>query len=310
MLIVPPGFVQAATFDQIREAWVRHAKAVRTLEYVVDRERTEVLVIQGPEDPFSSPTDKNVRGPMRLMAEVRFAVAGRQIACARSGKLGWNSEKQAARVGTHRACFDGTKSVVLLPGEHYSMGQIQPGVIAQLNRAFDLDALWLSYSPIRYFEAYRELNLKRTSITNGRFAWDGHELIELTVPFRGRQERVTRLYVDPSHGFRIARFLSLYKGVERREMNLSYAADPRDDWVLSSWRTAYYDDATSPTLIDNCVVRSCRVNEPIDDSTFRIEFPVGTQFTQDGNYFVQGPKGKRIQIKREDYGHIPPVGED
>jgi hypothetical protein len=79
---------------------------------------------------------------------------------------------------------------------------------------------------------------------------------------------------------------------------------------VSGWESSYFDFEFSD-LTQSYVgkTKDVSINEPLDQKVFELEFPVGTQVSEekDGKkrYYVQEVGSRRRQIPQEEYGRLP-----
>ena len=134
----------------------------------------------------------------------------------------------------------------------------------------------------------------------------GTPCIELTVNSPKSPDSVQRIYVDPTHGFRVVRVNHFYKDVFRREVTLEYENDNIFGWKVASFKSNHFDQEGEPNFALESKIDACEFNPQLTERSFQVEFPVGTRIAKDGKYFEQEPNGKLREIKKEEFLPAPP----
>jgi hypothetical protein len=114
------------------------------------------------------------------------------------------------------------------------------------------------------------------------------------------------LWVDPERDFVPTRFRSVVRGVTRLAIDISYVHDAQHGWVPSAWTVVHHDRTGNPARTLNIHVKSYRINLPVDDNTFVVEFEPGTwvnDLTTDETYILRKGGARRIVRPGEYNGH-------
>jgi hypothetical protein len=114
------------------------------------------------------------------------------------------------------------------------------------------------------------------------------------------------IWVDTERDFLPTRFRRIVRGVVRQAIDFEYAYDARHGWVLSAWTDVYEDRTGNPAESRNIRVKSCKINSPIDDTTFGVEFEPGTwvnDLAADRTYILREGGARRIVRPGEYNGH-------
>ncbi|MHB8957033.1 MAG: leucine-rich repeat domain-containing protein [Pirellulaceae bacterium] len=111
------------------------------------------------------------------------------------------------------------------------------------------------------------------------------------------------VWVCPSRGYLPLRYAKFRRGVTVIDVQLSYTRRTEHEWVLSSSRMSFSQPDGVDTRRCELTVGECRVNEPLADSAFEIDYPPRT-FISDSvkkeEYFLDGD-GTRIPVGPGEY---------
>jgi hypothetical protein len=88
--------------------------------------------------------------------------------------------------------------------------------------------------------------------------------------------RYRELWFDTERDYSLVRRRDVFNRRTANELDVSYKKDEAAGWVPSDWRVRCYADER---MIENATAKvvSLKINEPVDDATFRFEFPPGTK---------------------------------
>jgi hypothetical protein len=114
------------------------------------------------------------------------------------------------------------------------------------------------------------------------------------------------IWVDTERDFLPTQFRRIVRGVARQAIDIEYAYDARHGWVLSAWTDVSQDRTGNPAETRNIRVKSCKINSPVDDATFGVEFEPGTwvnDLTTDKVYILREGGARRIVRPGEYNGH-------
>jgi hypothetical protein len=104
---------------------------------------------------------------------------------------------------------------------------------------------------------------------------DGAPCIELIIP---RGKLVGILYVDPAHGYRPLKLIQQYEGIIQVQHEISYrddAAGGVSKWVSSNYHSGELRESYSGKT------KTVSINQPLDEKLFKLQFPIGTQITEE-----------------------------
>jgi hypothetical protein len=83
-------------------------------------------------------------------------------------------------------------------------------------------------------------------------------------------------WLDPARDYVVLREHRMIGGQDHSRIDISYRSDPKIGWIPSGWKEAVIgDQGTFDDLVVSKVTEFA-INEPLQDSTFRIVFPKGT----------------------------------
>jgi hypothetical protein len=88
--------------------------------------------------------------------------------------------------------------------------------------------------------------------------------------------RYRELWFEAEKDYVLVRRRDVFHGRTENQLSINYKEDETVGWVPSAWRV---DRHVNGRLIDHsdAKVVSLKINEPVDDPTFRLEFPPGTK---------------------------------
>lgn len=121
---------------------------------------------------------------------------------------------------------------------------------------------------------------------------------------------ILRIWVDPERDFSVVR-LTNYSGERvKAKVDVRYQRYPDGVYIPSNWETITFgaDGAMGQSV--SASVTECKLNEGIDASVVRVEFPDGTLVTEQrsdqqlGQYIVR-PGGSKRVVRPEEMGRVP-----
>ena len=88
--------------------------------------------------------------------------------------------------------------------------------------------------------------------------------------------RYRELWFESEKDYALVRRRDVFHRRTANELNISYKKDETVGWVPSAWRVERYADGR---LIDLSLAKvvALKINEPIDDAMFQLDFPPGTK---------------------------------
>jgi len=248
------------TLADVRAAWAKRQKRVRTLEIQLDRKYT---VLRRAGRDKGNQTTQNWSIVVRIDGE-KFDM--------RLHKSTGLSERNA---------FDGKTSFTLS-----SSAELQEGRISSRRHAFGtrwvfLHPITVCYRPlVPTMSGFEFKDLRLEPKKSGETKVDGHLCQMLIRKEADGREYV--YYVDPKADFMVRRIESRSKGRRTSQWDISLSHDKKLGWVSSKWTWEFYPpEATLNKLSATVKVTKCEINKPIPKSEFRIEFPPGAKVTDE-----------------------------
>jgi hypothetical protein len=294
-------------------AWETHEKSIESFQYHCDFEWIQDVNFEAvaEESLFGSPPDKDAKlpdaklPPVVSRSELMFCMDRGKFAAKLTGER-WDIQKQMQVPNDWQACFDGVDAKWLLQAGSFPHGYI--AVQGDLEKALlssntHMIGLWLGYSPSTWLRHKRFELEKMVVRSSEEVNDDGTPCIELMIP---RAKSVGLLYVDPARGYRPLKLIQKFEETIQVEHAVSY----RDDAAggVSGWVSSYFDSGElSETYAGK--TKTVSINEPLDEKLFKIQFPIGTQITEEKagtrKYYVQEAEGHRKEISEDEYGKLP-----
>ena len=108
------------------------------------------------------------------------------------------------------------------------------------------------------------------------------------------------VWVSPSRGYLPMRYVTIDSGVFIEDIQIAYTRHPELGWVLTSWKVLKRNAYGTETGRNETTVISCRINEAVSDSDFRIAFPEGTLVDDqtDNKTYLVGKNGSQVPVSR------------
>jgi len=292
----------AATVEEIQAAWSRHAAAIESIDYQCDQEWIESIhkdVI--PNDPFDTPVDpKSKRVQITKRGTISFVKQGRQAAFRRHAEQ-WDFQLRHKKFVRQEFVFDGRRQLTVAGSR---LGNIEdalephPAIVSSI----ELWPVWLAHWPHEQLRRYELFDPARMEITSKNVQCDGSPCIELTLKSTKRKAAAMVFFVDPAKDLHVVKLVQTFNGEPRMQFDVELVPDQKIGWRLSNWRSERADDEEPEGKFITNVVKKFAINEPIDDATFTIKFPVGTHIAENGRYFIQESDKSRREISEKEFG--------
>jgi len=212
------------------------------------------------------------------------------------------------------ACFDGHQYRTLLDESSipFALGAIEntdhPG--EQLTVGTTAIPFLLSYSPLRLLSSlgYQTRRIVEKDVNEYH---NGVECKVLEVP-RGNSAWEGLVYVDSSIDYLPVRFVASYEDILMQDISMSYKPNESVGWVVSDWESKYFGRTGEIERSVTGHVTAVSINKPLEDSLFKLQFPVGSNIVwdkKDGKeFYIQNPNGELRPISRKEYGAMPRSG--
>lgn len=290
MFMVTPGSAaDAPLIDQLRTAWQKQQAGVHSFVVEWDEQRTIPKGMAGGTDK------QGVRLPLEDTTNtIRYRMVGsrNRVRLERSGidfdsDLGAFIDKQFVRT------FDTDERREIFRDDRQGGGR-SAGFIH--NGHFFDDGSYLTIQPVTY--SFRPLStelggidLATYTLTEQRGSVNGIACHVLERPHGPRG--VDRLWLAQETGFRVLRRQLGIAGRPAEELTIGYKQHPGTGWVCSEWTYLMRSQGDVPFQTCTAKVTDLRINEPVDESAFRYQFPRGTIVNYEGtnNYAIARADG-------------------
>lgn len=201
--------------------------------------------------------------------------------------------------GTYVCTFDGDETRSLLPFSSHLRG-----VIYDESKFHDISHIDLMPALLAFRPSCTSLmDANASVVSEHKTVVNGAQCIVVQLKFPATERR-DAYWVDPAKDYSVIKWTSAYEGGGLgKEVSVSYRT-AKVGWLPSAWSSSLKGDGIVLTET-MAVVNSGTINEPINDSQFTINYPVGTivDDRKAGYLFVQQKDGKR-QVTQSDMASV------
>jgi len=307
------------TVAKVLAAWERNRERVQSFQYRCDVEEwLKKSRLPVPGKPFAAPDKNAAKDAILSRWSVALSVSGNKVAYCKEGEH-WDAASDTRYHLKEREVYDGTSERFLSEGR-VSMAHVrtEPGDSTMLMQDI---ALIPFFAPCATIDVFQRLGLdaKRMTVSQHRAFHEGRDCVELTIPSADpRSTSLCRVYADASRDYLPVELSRLRKDRVVHRSSIEYAADPDARWRISTVRIAVFDES-GPFRSWSYKVKEYSINKALDEATFTLEFPEGTQVIEGPRVMLPGEDAKTRKyyvVKRgggntpmspKDYGRRTPI---
>ncbi len=211
----------------------------------------------------------------------------------------WSEEQNEYVSQEVMIVFDGQhKRVFFAQGpDGYPLAFITGDTASELLGQADLLPIRLVYRP--FGTAQGLFNQSALAVTQKKGVVEGEPCVILRHTKDASEDEV---WVAPSKAFVPVRWVTSRRGRVSTQVDISYSEDADYGWVPTSWNVASLSPQGAVQSTWSATVTEYKLNTPIADSTFQIEYPVGTwvrNTVTDETYIVREEGDKRPIMRGE-----------
>lgn len=269
--------------EDIIRAWISRQSSVRAFDFLWTGEKNGAI-----DDLDYTPNEEppgSIRPPDRASFRVEFRLAiderGRTL-LDYTGKT-WNFAKGELIPKRVIDIYDGNARTIFFPDGTGSLRY--PNAAIERRRENSTDVLRSHNLALPIALIYRPFNenswpLDKDKLTLTTEKGIADQNLCLILKYQKGIGMESFIWIDPNKGFLPVRLFEYSSGVLEHSLYITYSTDERDGWLPSSWRDVWsYPNGKLKGQIystETAETTKCKINVPIDGSSFEVQFPSGT----------------------------------
>jgi hypothetical protein len=298
------------TLETIRQAWEDREQRVRTvkIEWVermtiakgylsslfadIPSAREDVGIPAGAVVP---PLDTTFDVPSSMTLD------GAKLRYTRNDQQ-WSSKVNGYVLQPEICVYDGDVGKSLLPNGTPST-PYPSAIVRRANpaaRFVHMMPILMTYRAL--LPSFRGFNVESMEPTGGRAIIDNNTCVELQETGSGN---TLRIWLDPSLGYVMVRYLSLVQDHVRCKLDIRYVNGPDRNPVPKEWSFAWFTRDGKLESAASATVTKFEIDAAVNGGDFELEFPPGTLVNDSTNpksevNYIAKERGKKRNIPREE----------
>lgn len=231
-------------------------------------------------------------------SRIRFVLDGDNRGLIETDNWRWSSDASKLVPSKSKILFDGQRTLTFFPKGPvpFPDAHVGPGSLAMVIGSQQLVPVRMVYRAmdplVGVFRASSLVRQKDEAVSSG------HKIIVLKQA--GSREKI--VWVDPTMDYLPVRYMEYVHGFLKWQFDMSYSRSTDNSWALSAWKCNWLSPNGNVKVSENAVVESLKINAPVSDELFQVEFPDGT-YVHDGfskeKYLLRNGGQKRAVLDGE-----------
>jgi hypothetical protein len=263
------------------DAWARRQGATRSIAFLWHQGVLLRKLQLVPSNTASTSSSSEPAPLLRIEQDIAFYIDG--------DRFSYNVDTKGAKAldmpPVYKSTFDGTNSQMYATIEP-DMPTNRTGVGMETDKRLQFDGDSISIRPVALLLRPFHPELGRVNRADFRLAKERQTIGSVScivIEHAGDQQPHRFFWVDPARAYLLLRETETYRGRERIRKDISYKPDANGGWLPAGWKTVTLDERGELRESITATVSQATINGPIDNSHFHIEFPKGTQLTNERN---------------------------